>query len=161
MKRIVLVSLAAILAFPAWADKRNVGNFSVETNKDPIDDSENVIAMTIQGTSVLTIRCLADGQSVLVGFLADASNGDDVDVQFRVDQAPAQHLSESILNTMGRLATFEIADASLVGQLSGAKTVAMRVGVDNATTTMTFQLRDSAKVVAEVQKACTNRKNGG
>jgi hypothetical protein len=160
LRGLILAGLATVLAFPAQADTRTVGSFSVDRSKDPIDDTQNIVAMSVQGTNMLIVRCLADGQSLLVGFPAEVSIGDAVDLQFRVDQTPAQHLTATILNTVGRLATFELAEPALVSQLSGAKTVAIRVGVSNSTTTITFALRESAKVVAEVQKACATRKEG-
>jgi hypothetical protein len=145
-------ALVLLLASPAAAGQ--IGNFSTEASKDPITDAPTLIAMTSQNNQFFTIRCLAGDQSLMLGLTQDAQKGDSVAVILRIDQSPPQDLETEVMVSKGGMIAFQLGDAALIGQLSGARQVALRTMVADVVKTSIFQLRDSAKVVAAVQEAC-------
>jgi hypothetical protein len=144
---------------PSWAQdsiKSTIGNFYVETTKDPFSDSSTVVAITGAATDLLGLRCLSNYLSIII--LNDNegkkwSKGDHFHIKFRAD-------NKVIIDTEGTALdnkAIEISEDSeaLLNDMIDAKSVAFKI---TASTGIFYQfsvpLKQPDKVVMIVKKAC-------
>lgn len=143
------ISSAASRADPV---KTTLGNFIIQTDKDPFSDGSNVVAMAMQGTDVVAIRCVQNTLSVAIaGEDHPLEAGGTFPVKFRADSKEIIDVTGTAINT----SILELDDSDkLVDELNGAKSVSFRVSGATASYTFTVPLKQSDKAVALVKKAC-------
>lgn len=155
LKPLVVV---ATLAFAAPAYAGQIGNFSTKDEKDPVTDAETFIASTVNvEQQMLAIRCLSGDENLFMIVASQAKEGDPVKVLLRVDQASPIELAGQVLVAKDGFAGFQFGDGTAIKQIAGAKQLAARITVNQVFTTITFPLRESARVVDAVEQACKTR----
>ncbi len=151
-RTICAMIFAVCLGSPAKAE--TVGNFIVKTEKDPMDDSERYIAITVHKNDAMAVRCLEGELSLSFIVKTRARVGDDVDIKFRLDSGPVTEAEGSVISVNGGLVGFETGTVDFITKMGAARQLAIRWAISGVGTTASFDLRGISAVVAGARKAC-------
>jgi hypothetical protein len=153
MRPILIAAALMMLASPAFAEWT-----VVENKPDPFEPSKSTfIAGYIGGDSVVAIRCLEGGISlVVVSGSSNATPGQPAHLKIVADGRPPRNEENSIvMETDYRSTAVQFGDEATLNYLNGARKIAVRYFVGDVTTRSTFEGGASlTNVIQKALKAC-------
>lgn len=152
MKRLAFCLGLFVAAVPAYAGQ--IGDFSVDVQKDPFDQADRYIASTEQNDSALFVRCLNGKVGMAFGFYANAKLGDPVTIKLRIGYGDVDEMAGKVVASLTNRIVVQAGDLSVVEKLQGARTAAVKYEIGSVGAFYTFSLRGVDQVVAGVKNAC-------
>jgi hypothetical protein len=146
--------LSTALPVQAKETKSKIGNFIVSVDKDPFNEGETYVAMTISKGAIFAIRCLEDELSLAMSIRSDADVGDSADVLVKVDDATADTISGQVITKTPAGPLIQFGDKEIVEVLGRATRIALRPSVNGVSSTYEYNLRGVSGIVAGGKKAC-------
>jgi hypothetical protein len=150
----LLATAPLLLASPSFAEGTPImiGNFTMTVEKNPFAGGNNAFADMEVGLNGMGLRCLDNELSVAISRNdAKWTPGDRFEIKFRADNGEIFEREGAALDYR----SLQIMDsAPLIDQLSGATSASFQVNTAVTTYTFSLAMRESAKAVAVIKKAC-------
>jgi len=128
----------------------------VKNEQDPFDKSKTTfIAQVSDGSSMLVARCLDGEPSFLIALRSNKIVGEGTPtISFKPDNGEVLESDGSVLSNADGIMAIQFGDDKALRETVGAKTIAVRVSIDNVQTTFMFNTLGRNDGAKAAMKAC-------
>jgi hypothetical protein len=152
MKRLIFCLGLFALVSPLHAAQ--IGDFSVDVQKDPFNEADRYVAETEQHDAALFVRCLNGKVGMAFGFFMAGKVGDPVTIKLKVGDGAVDEMPGKVIATETDRIVVQAGNLPIVEKLAGAKSAAVQYEIDKVKAFYTFSLHGIDKIVAAAKAAC-------